>query len=146
MVFKNIFVFVLWTKVASALEGLSDYSNSIFNWKLICVRPYFNFPLISFSLRFKKHIDENQPKDVLDLDEFLKIRQEVVASKSRPGSSAEDEDVVEEDMDTGPPGAEVEAPPGTEAPPPGMEEPAKVRLTRPLFCMDSWALVPITGS
>ncbi|XP_067680617.1 pre-mRNA-processing factor 39-like [Haliotis asinina] len=57
---------------------------------------------------FKKHVMENHPKDILSLDEFLKLRQEVV--KAGTGKVEEDDAGAEV-----PPGED--APPGVDAPP-----------------------------
>ena len=59
----------------------------------------------------------HNPKEILSLDDFLKLRQDVVAKASG---------IDEEDEDTVPPG-DV-APPGEEDVPPGMETGGKVRL------------------
>ena len=64
---------------------------------------------------FKHHVFTHHPKEILALDEFLKLRQELVAKSSGPG----------EDEEGG--GDDNMAPPGEDVPP-GMEtEGGKVR-------------------
>lgn len=60
--------------------------------------------------RFCSHVNEHHPKDILGLDEFLKLRKEVVAEKK------------EEETSTGMGADDPEAPPGVE-PPPGDDAP-----------------------
>ena len=77
---------------------------------------------MSFTTRFYNHVKDNHPKDILGLDEFLKLRQEL---------SPKDPETINQDMDmsaemdlTPPPGVDA-PPPGVEALPPGVEgEPA----------------------
>ncbi|XP_041352818.1 pre-mRNA-processing factor 39-like isoform X2 [Gigantopelta aegis] len=54
---------------------------------------------------FKKHVEDHHPKEILSLDEFLKLRQEVV-------KDAQDGDELATE---GPPG--TDSPPGVDAPP-----------------------------
>ncbi|PVD26290.1 hypothetical protein C0Q70_13961 [Pomacea canaliculata] len=61
---------------------------------------------------FKAHINKHHPKDVLDLDEFLRVRQEVVVKTHN--YTGDDEDVGL-DVALG-----IDGPPGTDAPP-GMD-------------------------
>lgn len=56
---------------------------------------------------FKSFVNSHHPKEILSLDEFFKLREEVLAKKS--DSSAEEEDALDEQ----PPGEE--APPGVES-------------------------------
>ena len=56
---------------------------------------------------FKSFVNSHHPKEILTLDEFFKLREEVLAKKS--DSSAEEEDGSDEQ----PPGEE--APPGVES-------------------------------
>ncbi|XP_069114991.1 pre-mRNA-processing factor 39-like isoform X1 [Argopecten irradians] len=63
---------------------------------------------------FKQHVYMHNPKEILSLDDFLKMRQDVVAKSTTPDE--EDEDAV--------PSGDV-APPGEEDVPPGMETDGK---------------------
>lgn len=62
---------------------------------------------------FKSFVNSHHPKEILTLDEFFKLREEVLAKKS--DSSAEEEDGSDEQ------------PPGEEAPPGVESEGGKVR-------------------
>ena len=61
--------------------------------------------------RLKDHINKHHPKEVLTLDEFLKLRQEVVKDKSTGDGTAEASAAGTEEDDA-PPGEDV--PPGEE--------------------------------
>ncbi|XP_013388551.1 pre-mRNA-processing factor 39 [Lingula anatina] len=63
----------------------------------------------------KNFVSEVKPKEILSLDEFLKLRQEVVAEL---GQTTTNEDLGED----GAPGMEDDAPPGLDDAPPGMED------------------------
>lgn len=67
---------------------------------------------------FKAHINKHHPKDVLDLDEFLRVRQEVVVKTHN--YTGDDEDVGL-DVALG-----IDGPPGTDAPP-GMDTSVSAR-------------------
>ncbi|KAK7483566.1 hypothetical protein BaRGS_00025240 [Batillaria attramentaria] len=60
---------------------------------------------------FKAHINKHHPKEILDLDEFMKVRQEVVA-KAHNYSGDPDDDAELESTALG-----IDAPPGADAPP-----------------------------
>ncbi len=81
---------------------------------------------------FCEHVNKHHPKEILSLDEFLKVRTEVVASRNanagegdaaegREGSAAKETDLPPGESDEKPPGTEdtpeSEAPPGVDAPP-----------------------------
>lgn len=61
-------------------------------------------------------METNHPKDILTLDEFLKLRQEVVsaASATPAPDGAEDEDAAPPGVDEGPPGVD-DTPPGIDS-------------------------------
>ena len=94
--------------------------------------------LILLYNRFQEHVKAHHPKDILSLDEFLRLRQKVLASKP---PTAETPAVAGDDGL--PPGMEPEsdAPPG-EAPP-GMEgvvDPTSV--SKPLYFLVMFNVVP----
>lgn len=60
---------------------------------------------------FKAHINKHLPKDILDLDEFLRVRQDIV-SKPTAYAADPDDDVGLENAALG-----VDEPPGLDAPP-----------------------------
>jgi len=61
------------------------------------------------------HIREHHPKELLSLDEFLKMRKEVVSSHTKPGDDDDDADnAAPPGMDDAPPGMEAEKPPGAD--------------------------------
>lgn len=76
---------------------------------------------------FKHHVETHHPKEILSLDDFLKLRKEIVNKTILTGD--DDENVLDEGPPAfiGPPGLEV---------PPGMEdtEGGKVLLIRGLSC------------
>ncbi len=76
---------------------------------------------------FCEHIRSQLPKDILSLDEFLRLRQEVVSSKPEVAipEAAVDSEAPPGAEEEAPSGDEDEAPPGEEAPP-GITEAAKV--------------------
>ncbi|XP_064599898.1 pre-mRNA-processing factor 39-like [Liolophura sinensis] len=64
---------------------------------------------------FKLHVESNHPKDILTLDEFLKLRQEVVSSaSSTPALDGVEEEEAPPGVDDGPPGVD-DAPPGLDS-------------------------------
>ena len=76
--------------------------------------------------RFTKFVEGSVPKTILQLDEFLRLRQEVVndlAKKNKPETAASGEGATATESESAPPG--MDAPPGDEAPP-GAEDGEKV--------------------
>lgn len=78
--------------------------------------------MLVINCSFKQHVQGNNPKDILVLDEFLKMRSKVVA-KRKPTAPTP---VVEGEDEGAPPGEDV--PPGIDAPPgeeaaPGIDAP-----------------------
>jgi len=74
--------------------------------------------LVCCRLSFKEFINSHHPKDILDVDEFLRLRNQVFASKSTLHTH-----ITADDDDTDSPPARVEEPPPGLEVPPG-EEPA----------------------
>ncbi|XP_038073858.1 pre-mRNA-processing factor 39-like isoform X2 [Patiria miniata] len=70
--------------------------------------------------KFKEHIKKHHPKDSLSVDEFIKLRMEVVEVLGVVEPGIEEGD---EGGDDAPPGDD-DAPPGVEIAPPGLETPA----------------------
>nr|XP_032820847.1 pre-mRNA-processing factor 39 [Petromyzon marinus] len=74
--------------------------------------------------KFKEHVNNHQPKDILSTDEFLKLRAQLVSSRLEAGEQGvggveeDDEDVGVSSGGDAPPG--IEGPPGDDQPP-GME-------------------------
>lgn len=94
-----------------------------------CVSHDFAQPMHFCGLSFTEFINNHHPKDVLDVDEFLRLRNQVFVSKS-----ALQTDVTADDDDTDSPLGGVEepppgldAPPGEEPPPGTTETASKVR-------------------
>lgn len=73
---------------------------------------YHEIIFISF-FSFKHHVETHHPKEILSLDDFLKLRKEIVNKSTSP---TEDDD---QGLDDGPP--MFIGPPGLEVPP-GMED------------------------
>ncbi len=75
--------------------------------------------------KFKEHVNhkDRHPKDILSVDEFIKLRMEVVEELGvvEPGTEG-----FGDDSDVAPPGDD-EAPPGVDVGVPGMELPTTVK-------------------
>ena len=82
--------------------------------------------------RFKEHIKKHHPKDSLSVDEFIKLRMEVVDDLGVPESGIEDAD---DGGDEAPPGDD-DAPPGVDDGPPGLDLPT----TKPAVSSKVWVL------
>ncbi|XP_022094617.1 pre-mRNA-processing factor 39-like isoform X2 [Acanthaster planci] len=70
--------------------------------------------------KFKDHISKHHPKDTLSVDEFIKLRMEVVDALGVAESGLDEGDEAGDDA---PPGDD-DAPPGVEVAPPGLETPS----------------------
>ncbi|KAK3092313.1 hypothetical protein FSP39_001188, partial [Pinctada imbricata] len=82
---------------------------------------------------FKHHVFVHHPKEILPLDEFLRLRQEIVAKATTPGD--EDDTGADEAPPggTGPPGEEV--PPGMEAEGTKFDENEAMRLREKIISL-----------
>ena len=91
--------------------------------------------LVCCHLSFKEFINSHHPKDILDVDEFLRLRNQVFASKSALHTAdVDDTDSPPAGVEEPPPGLEV--PPGEEPAPGTVGTTSKVSVT---ICLLVWS-------